>query len=621
MTVINRWYQILEILVAQHQVSLSELRYELSVSSHTLQKSIDQLNDVLDGDIKIRQQDNQLTLEVYDYARLEDIMAGSLRKESDFNSSNKRSSYLIRRLIQSPTPLLIDELADEIGVSRTTINKDLKHIKLLAKEYQVSILGKPNRGLEVAGSEFNLRLFYLHHVYAYFESDTLTNKTLTFLEKNYQDFKIPRKTQELLTKVVSITVARICRKKLLTGPIPYYTNEVATSNIVEQLVYEIEMEYEISLSQYEIDFLSFPLNTQFISGLNYQLTPSEELRQVYQRLTKCVKETLLVHFDEEKLFSDIYIHLKFLFNRLIFHVQTNDIFHGEIKNKYPLAFEMATVSGEELSHIFGVPLELSEISYLALYFEMILRQNESAFLGKRRQIAVVCTTGRGTANMICRQLKRVLGQDIDITQYSEEEFNPDTNDDYFAIFTTIPLKLGQLKSPVIPITNLFDDQWLRETWQKVNYHPQKHLETVDVFFVRLSGQKTYHEYLEDMVTSLKKRCLVDEEFDKRILKREDRQSTIFGNGVAFPHTVNQIVRQTILMLGVVDNPLETANGHVEFIFLVAIPNKKEEQMETELLELYDDIFRIANDDSCKRDLRQAKTEEDFITVVRNKGVL
>lgn len=183
MTVINRWYQILEILVAQHQVSLSELRYELSVSSHTLQKSIDQLNDVLDGDIKIRQQDNQLTLEVYDYARLEDIMAGSLRKESDFNSSNKRSSYLIRRLIQSPTPLLIDELADEIGVSRTTINKDLKHIKLLAKEYQVSILGKPNRGLEVAGSEFNLRLFYLHHVYAYFESDTLTNKTLTFLEK------------------------------------------------------------------------------------------------------------------------------------------------------------------------------------------------------------------------------------------------------------------------------------------------------------------------------------------------------------------------------------------------------------------------------------------------------
>ena len=60
MTVINRWYQILEILVAQHQVSFSELRYELSVSSHTLQKSIDQLNDVLDGDIKIRQQDNQL---------------------------------------------------------------------------------------------------------------------------------------------------------------------------------------------------------------------------------------------------------------------------------------------------------------------------------------------------------------------------------------------------------------------------------------------------------------------------------------------------------------------------------------------------------------------------------
>lgn len=620
MALVNRWYQILEALVAQHQVKLDDLRAELSVSMHTLQKSIDQLNEVLDDDIKIKQQDNQLTLEVYDYARLEDIMAGSLRKESDFNSSNKRSSYLIRRLIQSSNPLLIDDLADEIGVSRTTINKGLKHVKELAATYQIVISGKPNRGLEVVGTEFNLRLFYIHHVYDYFDSDTLTDETLDFLENLYQDFKIPRKTQELLTKVISITVARIRRKKLLTEPISYYTNELVHSDIMEHLIFEIEMTYQISLSQYEIDFLTFPLNTQFISGLDYQPAPSTELLQIYQDVVKRVKETLLVNFDEERLFVEMHTHLKFLINRLIFHVQTNDIFHGEIKNKYPLAFEMATVAGEELSEVFGFELDLSEISYLALYFEMILRENDEKSTSQKRQIAVVCTTGRGTATMIRRQLTRVLGDDIEITQYSEEDFNPDVNDDYFAIFTTIPLKLGQLKSPVVHITNLFDDQWLREAWQQVNHYHKKRLETIDLVFARLSGQDNYRDYLSEMGLSLKKRHLVDADFDKRILVREDKQSTVFGNDVAFPHTINQLTGKTVLMLGLLENPLETANGSVEFIFLVAIPNQVEEQMETELLELYDDIFRIANDDELKAALRQAQTEADFIAISRSKGV-
>ena len=125
MALVNRWYHILVILVAQHSVSLETMRKELNVSMKTLLTSIEQFNAILDDDIQIRQENNLLLLDVYDYARLETILAGSLRKESDFNSSNKRASYLIKRLIQATSPLLIDDLAEEIGVSRTTINKDL----------------------------------------------------------------------------------------------------------------------------------------------------------------------------------------------------------------------------------------------------------------------------------------------------------------------------------------------------------------------------------------------------------------------------------------------------------------------------------------------------------------
>lgn len=620
MAVVNRWYRILELLVTQQRLTLEEMRSDLNVSLSTLQKSIEQLNELLDSDLQIKQEGQLVSLEVYDYRRLEDILAGSLRKESDFNSSSKRTSYLIKRLVRSSQPLLIDDLAEEIGVSRTTINKDLRQVKELAAAYQVNILGRPNRGLEVSGSELNLRLFYIHHVYAYFDSDSLTEESQSFLEDLYQTFKLPKKTQELLTKVIAITIARLRRQQQLQQPLAYFTNELADSDLVHQLIYHIEMNYHLSLSQYEQDFISYPLHIQYIDGLPYRPSPSRELLALFQKMVQRVKETLLVTFNEESLYVEMHRHLKFLLHRLIFHVQANDIFHGDIPNKYPLAFEMAKVAGQELQQSFGYQLAISELSYLALYFEMALREEESEKQLRTRKIAVVCTTGRGTANMICRQLRRVLGQEISISQYSEEEFNPLEDDDYFAIFTTIPLKLTGLKSPVVHLTNLFDDQWLQDEWKRVNRYHQKNLETITLRFIRLSDEASYQAYLEKMVASLEKEGLVDSQFLNRTLDRELQQSTIFGNGIGFPHTINQKEGQTILILAVLDPIHQEGAEQVEFIFLVAIPQQVEGQMEAELLELYDDIFRISSDSSLKGDLKKVMTEAEFLAFTRSKGV-
>lgn len=132
MTLVNRWYNILDKMVSQPTYSLVDMRSELDISLQTLQKSIQQLNDVLAPNIQIISQDDLLMLEVYDYTELERILSGSLKQESDFNSFSKRIAYLLKRLIESTSPLLIDDLAEEVGVSRSTLNKDLKQVKSLA---------------------------------------------------------------------------------------------------------------------------------------------------------------------------------------------------------------------------------------------------------------------------------------------------------------------------------------------------------------------------------------------------------------------------------------------------------------------------------------------------------
>lgn len=620
MTLVNRWYNILEKMVSQPTYSLVDMRLELDISMQTLQKSIQQLNDVLAPNIQIISKDDQLLLEVYDYTELEKILSGSLKKESDFNSSSKRIAYLLKRLIESTSPLLIDDLAEEVGVSRSTLNKDLKQVKSLAEKYFITISGKPNRGLEILGSELNLRLLYIHQVAPYFEGNTLTEETSYFLETLVQDYKIPKETQDLLRKTISIIVERIHSSRMLDCPIPYYRNDLTSTLMAEQLIYHIEMTYKISLSQFEIDFLCFPFNVRFIDTLSKPSYHSDQLTQVFHQIVQKVKEKMLVHFDEAELFEEIKPHLGSLINRLIFHVQANDIFHGEVQNQYPFAFEMAKIAGEELTSIFGSELEKSEIGYLALYFEMILRKQNSTVKGSRKQIAVVCTTGRGTAAMIIQQLRRVLGNDVDITQYSEEDFNVDLNQDYFAIFTTVPLKYKDSKSPVIQVNHLFDDQWLQEEWQRANAFHQKNLETVSLRFLRLSPQKTYQQYLLNMVAELEKLQMIDEGFRNRIIDREKKQSTIFGGGIAFPHTINQGYAKTILMFGKLEEPYQKGDEWIEFIFLVAIPSEIERKMESELLELYDDIFRIAGEPSLKEALRAVETETEFLSFSKSKGV-
>ena len=66
MTIVNRWYNILEKMVSQPTYSLVDMRSELDISMQTLQKSIQQLS-VLAPSIQIISQDDQLMLEVYDY--------------------------------------------------------------------------------------------------------------------------------------------------------------------------------------------------------------------------------------------------------------------------------------------------------------------------------------------------------------------------------------------------------------------------------------------------------------------------------------------------------------------------------------------------------------------------
>lgn len=131
----------------------------------------------------IEEKDTSYSLKVMDSQQFSEIMNGSLKQQTDFNSSTKRIAVLIDCFMKQEGYIVIDDLSEVLGVSRSTVNKDLRNLKQLMTRYQISLIGTPNKGLKIAGTESQLRLLYLHHAYDYLEQSPLTEDLLQSIDE------------------------------------------------------------------------------------------------------------------------------------------------------------------------------------------------------------------------------------------------------------------------------------------------------------------------------------------------------------------------------------------------------------------------------------------------------
>jgi len=68
-----------------------------------------------------------------------------------------RQIYINRRLIEADDYILVDDLADELLLSRTAISSLLKDIRVILKKYRLTIEQRPYHGIRVNGNEIDKR--------------------------------------------------------------------------------------------------------------------------------------------------------------------------------------------------------------------------------------------------------------------------------------------------------------------------------------------------------------------------------------------------------------------------------------------------------------------------------
>jgi lichenan operon transcriptional antiterminator len=335
-------------------------------------------------------------------------------------------------------------------------------------------------------------------------------------------------------------------------------------------------------------------------------------------MMKRVTESFVIDLNPESLYSEMSNHLFYLINRSIFYTEPKEMFFGEVEEKYPFPYEIAKVATAAIGEKINRQIDSTEIDYLTLYFEMALR---GSTIKKKLNVAVISNTGLGTIRLIRRQIDSVVGEGTSFTQFTEENYMDEDLSDYFVIFTTIPLKNAPKGVPVIRISNILSEQWLSNELEKViNTNP--HLINETLYGMRsLNEEKDYLENLEILMEPMEKEGIITEEFKKRIIKREEKQKTIFDNGIAFPHEINPNSEKISLMLGVFTEDYIVDYQEVKAIFLLAVPDNLTLKSENKILELYDLIFRLANDNTFKKDIAAINNRSEAVEYLEDRRLL
>ncbi|MGG5314391.1 BglG family transcription antiterminator [Enterococcus sp. AZ072] len=613
MALVNRWYQVLQHFITQDRLTLEELELITDTTSQTVKKTIQLLNEQMEHVAKIVEASGVYQLKVIDSKQFEAVMNGSLKQQMDFNSSSKRMAVLIDCFMKRQDYVVIDDLSELLGVSRSTVNKDLRNLKQLLQEFDVSLIGTPNKGLLLQGQEENLRMLYLYHAYDYLEYTSLSETILLLIEEIAITKKLDFRTAGLWQKVIGLTLDRIQEGRTLQAAVPYYVNYFAEDVQVEELRVTIEESYSVTLSQFEFDFLCFPLTIFNNNVVDEQIAENPIVRQLFQTMMAAIHEAVIITIDEDELFRNLRAHFMFLVNRIIFRVQAYDIFGHDFRNKHAFAYELADIGIRSLADFLNKPQRTAEISYLAIYFELALKADTS---GKFKEIAIVCNTGKGTALMLKRQLGNVLGPNIRIAHYSEEEYQTKDLNRYFAIFTTIPLKETKVPTTLIKLTDLFNDNWLLGEWKRIMASKAASFENVHFSFAALDSQKSYEENLSAMLNQLELERWIDASFKEYILQKSQEESAVIENGIAFPHGINNQSDQIIAFIG--SYPEKPSIEEIELVFLVAIPVNLTMEAEDELLSFYDTIFTISSSPNLRKKVKEVTSKEEY-TQLLTKG--
>ncbi len=621
-----------------------ELAYKMEVSDRTIRNDILELNKVLkDINVNIKsirgkgyilQVENSALLHNFIYA--EDIL---LNQED-------RVRYLTIRLISNDEMIELGELEDEMYISRTTLEKDLRevterytkkapYLKLIRKETLIAFENHEEKKRFVLNELYSKEWDYNSEEGMHFRDSFLDAKIFDVIaievKETLKKYNIKVSDVGLVHFVFSVAIAHLRIKTSHNlDKIDYEVeNDASIKGFVEELSNKLENILNIRFNIYERSYFEFLIMQKKVFDLNIITRENiaehigEKYILVVKKLLEAIKDKYVLDITgDDELFIGLVLHTRTLVNRLRYAYELKSVVLDPLKNKYPLAFEMSLEFVDYFKDIFNLEIEENELSYIAAYLGAATKRLVDNALAGEITIAVASHLNNSSTQLLITKLKSIYQESINIKGpyyiYEKEKIeqcNPDL------ILSTVKLK-GELGSKVLAVSSFLENEDLASI--------NKYLENIKRDFIHPKLPRTMENYFPEelfyfdkdfeskekvidfLCESLREKGYVTEQFRDEVIKRERLSSTAFDNLIAMPHSMKRGALKSAVAVVILKKPITWQGQKVQCVFLLSI---KEDERKY-LIRFFDIIVERLNDKSKIKKIIENDTYDKFINAIQ-----
>lgn len=409
----NRSLRLLNILESNFLVQDQYLLDVLKVSSKTISNEIKSLNELFEDCAYIENKNSNYSLFI---TKLEEYLK---RKRSiyeasvNFDSSKVRLVYIFKTLVSSGESTLIDDLAFEMIVSRTTLNSDIKKLNDIISSYNLVIKGKPNTGIKVVGLEKDIRIFILENIFNYmYKEDIFDKDDNMFFDETFEKYKIDKQAKAEFFRYLTVSLDRFANGFYLDFEEKQY--EELLNNYAQPFIKEIsdyiENKYKINLSTDEIKFLAICFATMRVPTKINKIRENLKYTEEYTKLVQEILETVVyeygLEFDTSDIIEEFIYHIYFLMERLKYGVRYNNNMKEKIKEQYPVSYKIAKTASKVINIKYNYIVSEDEISYLAIYFETLLKKIKVQ--SENLSILLVTNSGPAYSKLMINEIESII---------------------------------------------------------------------------------------------------------------------------------------------------------------------------------------------------------------------
>lgn len=554
-------------------------------------------------------------------------------KFAELNSPKIRLKYILNILLKSKDYIKMSELADELYISVSTLQNDMRQIRNILNKYSLTVENVPHKGIKVIGSELNKRYVVSEYIFNRQKvmktlHDESLNHLIEFKEKKTNEvweaiIKVLKANNIILSDIAAtnlfvhiiITYKRIKKGYKVSLPKEKLKKLTKTKEfkVAKMLVSKIEEILDIDLPREETGYIAIHLiGTKLVDN-------SKNIENIIDENVKNIVKKMIISIDREFNFGlindkvlilELSLHLKPAINRHKYGMNIRNPFLEEIKAKYPLAFESAIIATKTLQKEIGILIDENEIAYIAIHIGAAMERNATNLNPKN--VFIICASGAGSSQLIKLKIESEFKSLINVIgtgQYFNFNSIPIDNLDF--VISTIPIN-RDIGVPVVEVNTIIGQEDIKNIYAKLNQSLEiihKYIKPSQLILNYPGNNK--EEVLEELVKTSNTFDVLPKNYLKLVEQREKIASTAYGNFIAIPHPIKPSSNKTFLTIITLKRPIKWDYKNVKIIILLNI----EKNIQDDIEQLYHILVSIVTRPELVDELLKSNSYKEFVNIL------